>query len=337
MNEVNKYFQFSKVDEKNRIVEGYASTEKVDSDGEVVEKGAMQEAMPEFMSLPGGGNLRAMHQPIAAGKVLTDTHDNQGTFISAKVVDDNEWKKVLEKVYTGFSIAGRVVTKVKNRITKLKLSEISLVDRPANPNATFSLIKFDKNNALYEGLKNMKFENPTEEKIRKEVITKMAEKELKEEKVEEKTEKKAKKEVKVEEPKVVRDEVAQKVDGLEDKVDSLVKLLTPEVKVEKATDGFSKLEKVITDKLDGFSKRLDEIEATAKPIPVKTHGVSKSGEEEDKAGSLAKVQSELDRLNEIASDNPQGFDTGIDKATGRPFRKYAAQLLNTKKTLLEKE
>lgn len=59
-------------------------------------------------------------------------------------MDDDAWEKVKEGVYKGFSIGGRVTQRdPANRklITGLELSEISLVDRPANPEAMIDLYK----------------------------------------------------------------------------------------------------------------------------------------------------------------------------------------------------
>src|SRR5882672_1974755 len=59
------------------------------------------------------GNVRAMHSQIAAGKLTTIAFDDAKKRISvtAKIVDDNEWKKIEAGVYTGFSIGGRYIKK----------------------------------------------------------------------------------------------------------------------------------------------------------------------------------------------------------------------------------
>jgi len=60
------------------------------------------------------------------------------------VVDDEAWKKVVEGVYKGFSIGGFVTARDAadpKAITGVDLAEISLVDRPANPDAVFSVFK----------------------------------------------------------------------------------------------------------------------------------------------------------------------------------------------------
>ena len=125
------------------IVCGHASTEALDSQGEIVKAGAMAGALEEYMKV---GNIREMHQPSAVGKALLAQQDEKGTYIEVKVVDPVASMKCEEGVYTGFSIGGKATGRdpmAKNTITGLRLTEISLVDRPANPEATFTLFKLD--------------------------------------------------------------------------------------------------------------------------------------------------------------------------------------------------
>jgi len=136
----NFYIPFSKKDDDERMVFGYASTETMDSQGEIVAKDAITEALPEYMRF---GNIREMHQPSAVGKAQEATIDEKGLYLGVKVVDDAAWTKVKEGVYNGFSIGGKIVTKINDTITKLRLTEISLVDRPANPEAVFAFYKGD--------------------------------------------------------------------------------------------------------------------------------------------------------------------------------------------------
>lgn len=134
------YTPISKVDEELRMVYGYASTEHLDSQGEVVKKEALSDAIDDYMKW---ANIREMHQPSAVGKAKKAEIDGKGLYIAAKVVDDNAWNKVKEGVYNGFSIGGRVKTIKGNEISSLSLSEISLVDRPANPECKFDVFKAD--------------------------------------------------------------------------------------------------------------------------------------------------------------------------------------------------
>jgi hypothetical protein len=86
-----------------------------------------------------------MHQLSAAGTALeAEVGDDNITRIVAHVVDPIAVSKVKAKVYRGFSIGGRVTQREAGSpktITGLQLSEISLVDRPANPDAIFDCWK----------------------------------------------------------------------------------------------------------------------------------------------------------------------------------------------------
>src|SRR5215472_13846238 len=66
--------------------------------------------------------------------------EDGATRIVAHVVDPVAVAKVKNQVYRGFSIGGRVLQREPGNpktITGLALNEISLVDRPANPEAVF--------------------------------------------------------------------------------------------------------------------------------------------------------------------------------------------------------
>ena len=123
-------------------VHGIASSEVVDDQGEIVRADAMRAAMPDYMRFPA---LREMHQLSAAGTTLeAEVGDDGATRIVAHVVDPIAITKVRNQVYRGFSIGGRVTQREAGNpkaITGLVLNEISLVDRPANPEAIFDCWK----------------------------------------------------------------------------------------------------------------------------------------------------------------------------------------------------
>lgn len=137
----NIFAAISKVDDEQRMVYGIASTEALDVQGEVVTKEAMADALGDYMKF---ANIREMHQPSAVGVAKSAEIDADGrTHISVHVVDDSAWAKVKAGVYKGFSIGGKAVSKVEGVIKSLRLSEISLVDRPANPEALITVWKAD--------------------------------------------------------------------------------------------------------------------------------------------------------------------------------------------------
>lgn len=156
-NDLRIFIPILKKDSDKREVYGYASSERLDSQGEIVEKDAIVKALPGYLGdvdpMTGKfrfGNVREMHQPSAVGKAIKIKIDEKGLFLGAKIVDKPAWEKVQEGVYAGYSIGGRVIKKIGNRIKDIRLTEISLVDRPANPDAVFSMIKIDNAGAVTE-------------------------------------------------------------------------------------------------------------------------------------------------------------------------------------------
>lgn len=123
---------------------GYASSEAEDSDGETIKADAMKAALPDYMKW---ANVREMHQAKAAGTAIeAEVQDDGRTWFGAHIVDSEAVKKVKASVYKGFSIGGKVTARDnlnKSIITGIKLVEVSLVDRPANPEAVFTVVKAD--------------------------------------------------------------------------------------------------------------------------------------------------------------------------------------------------
>ena len=158
---MNIFARLTKVDIARREVWGRAVCEEVDKSGEVFDyeqsKPHFKAWSDEYAKITDGssvGNLRAMHGKVAAGKLIAiDFNDTDKAIdIGTKVVDDDEWRKVTEGVYTGFSIGGeyvgeKVAAKVGDAEVKryvAKPSEISLVDNPCGPSARFfDVIKAD--------------------------------------------------------------------------------------------------------------------------------------------------------------------------------------------------
>ncbi|CAK0014683.1 Uncharacterised protein [Burkholderia pseudomallei] len=149
------FARLTKVDEEKRLVYGRATEEVVDRSGEIMDYATSK---PYFEKWSGDvakatdgksvGNLRAMHNNIAAGKLTAiDFLDAEKAIdICAKVVDDAEWDKVLEGVYTGFSIGGDYVKRwadaeLSARRFTANPCEISLVDLPCVPTASFFSIE----------------------------------------------------------------------------------------------------------------------------------------------------------------------------------------------------
>lgn len=92
------------------------------------------------------GNLRSMHGQVAAGKLESINFNDDAELIevAAKVVDPVEKTKCEEGVYTGFSLGGRYIKKWKDGDATRYIAdpyEISLVDLPCIPDATFEYVK----------------------------------------------------------------------------------------------------------------------------------------------------------------------------------------------------
>ncbi|MEE7504740.1 hypothetical protein [Methylobacterium mesophilicum] len=156
MSELFLFLPLTKVDAANRLVYGLATAETPDRAGEVCDYASTK---PLYEKWSGSiakatdgrslGNLRAMHGKVAAGKVtqIAFNDDARQIEICAKVVDDAEWKKVEEGVYTGFSQGGAYAKRWRGEDGLMRYtadaSEVSLVDLPCLPSATFQVLKAD--------------------------------------------------------------------------------------------------------------------------------------------------------------------------------------------------
>jgi hypothetical protein len=152
----------SKIDAEKRIVSGFATLDNVDRQGDIVTAEASQKAFERFR-----GNVRLMHQPIPAGKVVNFRTDKffdkasnkeySGVYVDTYISKGAQdvWEMVLDGTLTGFSIGGAIKdfekaydaqTDSTVRVVKdYDLVELSLVDSPANQLANiFSIEKADK-------------------------------------------------------------------------------------------------------------------------------------------------------------------------------------------------
>ncbi|HWG04528.1 MAG TPA: hypothetical protein VG271_05905 [Beijerinckiaceae bacterium] len=163
MDDMNLFVPITKIDASKRLVYGVVTAEAPDVAGEVCDyastKPLYQKWSDAFASATAGksfGNLRAMHGNVAAGKLVDIAFNDAAKRIEicGKVVDDAEWQKVEEGVYTGFSQGGRYLKRWPDpnapelvRYTAEPL-EISLVDHPCLPEATFTVVKADGSTEL---------------------------------------------------------------------------------------------------------------------------------------------------------------------------------------------
>src|SRR5579859_3131530 len=98
------YAPIAKLDAEERMVLGYASTEALDEQGEIVRHDALAAALDDYMKF---ANIREMHQPSAVGVAEEAALDDKGLYVAARVVDERAWEKVAAGVYKGFSIGGK--------------------------------------------------------------------------------------------------------------------------------------------------------------------------------------------------------------------------------------
>lgn len=155
------------MDADHIIVAGFASGGNLDYDSEAVNQDSLRSAWDEYMTNP---VLRYMHgkdarNPDAIGQVIPEYVTENGNtlktefrdgkpFIVAKISNAPDVEsirtKIKEGVLKGFSIGGRAnrvtefctkIGKNINRIFVNRLSEISIVDLPANKNGIFEVVK----------------------------------------------------------------------------------------------------------------------------------------------------------------------------------------------------
>ena len=146
------YGEFTKTERQpdgTIIVSGIASSDAVDSEGEVVTADAMRRAPPKYMHFPA---VREQHDSTrAVGTGIAAEVDGEGkTHFEALIVDPVTIAKITSEppVLRGFSIGGRVPAGGRDPndpriIRAIELVEVSLVDCPANPDARVTMWKAD--------------------------------------------------------------------------------------------------------------------------------------------------------------------------------------------------
>lgn len=172
-NKLSLSMPISKVDTEKRLVSGFATLDNSDRQDDIVTMEASRDAFAKW-----AGNIREMHQPIAAGRLVEFREDSfydtdtqkfyEGIYVTVYVSKgaQSTWEKVLDGTLTGFSIGGDIIESsmefVKDAGSKGKqirfikayeLNELSLVDVPANQLANvFSVQKSLEGSTLLKGL-----------------------------------------------------------------------------------------------------------------------------------------------------------------------------------------
>ena len=150
---------FTRLDEKKKMVYGYASTGRIDTYDTIFDPSWWPQAVIGYKSIR---TISAMHEdvngdsmamtgrePRVVGDVPILEVDERGLWIGAEVRDDETWGKIENGDYNGFSIAawpfewreenieGRTIL----RFTKFHLQDITVGYPAANLDARFALVE----------------------------------------------------------------------------------------------------------------------------------------------------------------------------------------------------
>ena len=152
------------------VVAGYASVEVVDKQGDKITKEALKSAFKKYMEDHRYRNVQLAHSNIQVGEVIPNYTDSEGRLWKSEVDDVGmfvvvELRNDIEKAkevaaeirkgaLRGFSIGGQAFKRVRKsdavhgdyqEISKLELHEITICEKGINPEATFRILKEDKN------------------------------------------------------------------------------------------------------------------------------------------------------------------------------------------------
>ena len=137
---------------KERIIEGFATTDSWDKQGERLPLDVAVSAFGQFSKSPkictlhGRSEFGGKVNSVGCGGVaefLGYTASGNGIYISVKITDDAAWNKVLSGEYSGFSIGGFGKLNQNGEFTYFEIIEISLVGSPINSDCVFLKVKGD--------------------------------------------------------------------------------------------------------------------------------------------------------------------------------------------------
>jgi hypothetical protein len=161
-NPIQKAFNYSfeiqkdAIDLEDRIIEGFATTEGIDREDQVVALSAVEKALKLYLKNP---TIRADHGPPPIGKTIDAKprilNGIKGLWIRAQIgkgtrACEDAWNGIRQGLYNAFSIGGivkgiktiysRKLGKHIQKITEFLISEISITDAPANQECMFEII-----------------------------------------------------------------------------------------------------------------------------------------------------------------------------------------------------
>ena len=159
MNDTMIFLPITKIDSVNQLVYLTCTSETKDIQNQICDydgaKPEFQKWSEEFNKVTFGksyGNIRLQHRadsPIGKVNDPIEYDDaNKKINLCVKVVDPNAWSLVEQGVLTGASIGGKYKQKwydSQSNCTRYvpDVHEVSLVDKPCNPDCRFSVIKAD--------------------------------------------------------------------------------------------------------------------------------------------------------------------------------------------------
>lgn len=156
------------IDTSQRIVVGFATLDNLDSSNDIVTAEASMKAFEQFH-----GNVRLMHESRPVGKVISSQpavyfdpatgEEHSGIQVSVRIskAAEDVWTMCQDGTLSGFSIGGEVLKaskvyseqygKAVKYIDDYRLTELSLVDSPANAFANITAIKKSSDSYIEEG------------------------------------------------------------------------------------------------------------------------------------------------------------------------------------------
>ena len=162
MDDMKIFVPITKIDAAQRLVYGVVTAEKPDVTGEVCDyastKPLYQRWSQNFAAATDGkslGNLRAMHGHVAAGKLVEIAfNDEQNRSKSAArwsmMPNGRRWRRGLYRLLAGRPLSQALARSGRPALTRYTAEplEVSLVDHPCLPEATFAVIKADGSTEL---------------------------------------------------------------------------------------------------------------------------------------------------------------------------------------------
>jgi cation transport regulator ChaB len=152
------FVPITKYDAAKQLVYGTIAAEVPDKSKEIMDydtaKKAFQTWSDEISKASDGkslGNVRVMHQPIVGGKMVSIDFDDEKKTISgvSKILNTEAERLIAEGALTGFSIGGGYAKRWQDPTDKSlrrytpSIAEVSYVDNPCIPGATFEYVKTD--------------------------------------------------------------------------------------------------------------------------------------------------------------------------------------------------